>query len=139
MKKELQEKVVAYRILEAKLEGLLKQRDMIVSKMLELQTTLMGIEEFEKSDEGVLFHIGSETYVFGRIVNKEKMIIGIGAGIALEKTSEEAKEIINKRNKELKNILNNIEREIMQVSSNLEVLGPEISKLSKKIEESKAG
>jgi prefoldin alpha subunit len=131
MEKELEEKIVAYRILEARLDGLLKQRDMVVSKMIELDTTLKTMDDIEKSEE-VLFPLGSEAYTFGKVTDKKKMIVEIGSGIALEKTVEEAKEIIKKRRSELENILNNVQSEVMQVSSSLDVLGPEIRELSEK-------
>jgi len=137
MEKELQEKIVAYRILESRLDSLLKQRDTVVSKIIELQTTLASMEEIEKESEEILFPIGSEAYAFGKIADKKKMIVEVGANVALEKTVEEAKEIIKKRSEELGNVLNSIEKEVMEVSSSLEVLGPEINELAE--EESKAG
>jgi len=131
MERELEERIVAYRILESRLDGLLKQRDMVVSKMIELDTTLKSMDDIEKSEE-VLFPLGSEAYTFGKVIDKKKMIVEIGSGIALEKTVEEAKEIIKKRRSELENILNNVQNEVMQVSSSLDVLGPEIRELSEK-------
>ena len=131
MERELEERIVAYRILESKLDGLLKQRDMVVSKMIELDTTLKSMDDIEKSEE-VLFPLGSETYTFGKVIDKKRMIVEIGSGIVLEKTVEEAKEIMKKRRTELENILNNVQNEVMQVSSSLDVLGPEIRELSEK-------
>jgi len=131
MERELEERIVAYRILESRLDGLLKQRDMVVSKMIELDTTLKSMDDIEKSEE-VLFPLGSETYTFGKVIDKKRMIVEIGSGIVLEKTVEEAKEIMKKRRTELENILNNVQNEVMQVSSSLDVLGPEIRELSEK-------
>ena len=131
MERELEERIVAYRILESRLDGLLKQRDMVVSKMIELDTTLKSMDDIEKSEE-VLFPLGSETYTFGKVIDKKRMIVEIGSGIVLEKTVEEAKETMKKRRSELENILNNVQNEVMQVSSSLDVLGPEIRELSEK-------
>ena len=131
MERELEERIVAYRILESRLDGLLKQRDMVVSKMIELDTTLKSMDDIEKSEE-VLFPLGSEAYTFGKVIDKKKMIVEIGSGIVLEKTVEEAKETMKKRRSELENILNNVQNEVMQVSSSLDVLGPEIRELSEK-------
>lgn len=129
MQEELQEKVIAYRILEIRLNSLLKQRDLIASKILELQSTLASVDEIEKSKE-VLFPIGSEAYTFGKITEKNKLIVEIGAGIALEKNIEESKEFLNKRKSELENILAKTEKNILEVSAVMAKLGEEIQKLT---------
>lgn len=133
-RKELQEKIVAYRILEARLDSLLKQRDMLATKLVEIQTTLQSMDEIEKSKEEVLFPIGSEAYTFGKIIDKKKMIVEIGANVALGKTVEEGKKILDKRKLEMEDALNSIQRNITEISSSLEQLGPEIQDLAKELE-----
>jgi prefoldin alpha subunit len=134
-KKELEEKVLAYRILEAKLDSLLKQRNMIASKLIEIQTTLESINEIEKSKEEVLFPLGSEAYTFGKVMDKKKIIVEIGANIALEKTIEEGKETLKKRKLELENALDTTQKNIMEISSSLGQLGPQIQELAKELKE----
>lgn len=133
-KKELQEKILAYRILEARLDSLLKQRNMFASKLIEIQTTLQSIDEIEKSKEEILFPIGSEAYTFGKVADKKKLIVEIGANIALEEGVERGKEILNKRKTEFENALDGIQKNIAEISSNLSQLGPEIKKLAKELE-----
>jgi len=137
--KELQEKMLTYRILEARLESLLKQRDMVASKLLEIQTTLASMNEIEKSNEEILFPIGAEAYTFGKVIDKKKFIVDIGANVALEKTAEEGKQILNKRKEEMENVLNSMQTDIAQISSTLEVLGPEIQMMAEQIERKEAG
>ena len=140
MERELQEKIITYRILESRIDALLKQREIIVSKLMELQTTLASMEEIEKDGEEILFPLGSEAYSFGKITNKKKMIVEIGARVALEKNVDEAREILNERKSEMENALNALQKDIMQISSGLEILGPEIKELSERLEkEPKAG
>jgi len=131
MQKELQEKIITYRVLEARLNSFLKQRDLITSKLLELQSTLASINEIEKSEE-VLFPLGSEAYTFGKIIEKNKIILEIGAGIALEKNIEESKDFLNKRKTELEDVLNETQRNVLEISSIMNQLGLEIQKLSEK-------
>lgn len=138
--KELQEKILTYRILEARLDSLLKQRDMIASKLIEIQTTLASLSEIEKSKEEILFPIGAEAYTFGKVIDKKKMIVEIGANVALEKGVEEGKEILNKRKAEMENALNAIQKDVAQISAGLEQLGPEIQEMAESLEkETKAG
>jgi len=135
-RKELEEKILAYRILEARLDSLLKQRELIASKIVEIQTTLQSIEEIGKAKGETLFPIGSEAYTFGRITDKKKLIVEIGANVAMEKTVDEGKEILNKRRDEMENALNRLQKNILEISSSIEALGPEIRELTKKLEKS---
>jgi prefoldin alpha subunit len=137
-KRELQEKIFTYRLLESRLDGLLKQRDMLISKMAEIQTTLNSIDEIQKSKEEVLFPLGSEAYAFGKVADKKKMVVEVGANVALEKTPEEGKEILKKRIEEIGKGLNSIQQGIIETSSALDQLGPQIQENIEK-EQSQAG
>jgi len=133
MEKELQEKLITYRILESRLNSLLKQRDLITSKLLELQSTLSSINEIEKSQE-ILFPLGSEVYTFGKIIEKNKIILEVGGGIALEKNLEESKISLNERRVEFEKILNETQKNVLEVSSVMDGLGMEIQNLGQKAE-----
>jgi len=130
--KELQEKILTYRILQARLESVIKQRDLILNKIFELENTLAGLEEVEKTEEETLFPLGSDAYVFCKPTNKEKLIVEIGANIALEKTFEEGKGTLNKRKAELEKALTETQSEISQLSSAIQDLTPEIQDMIEK-------
>ena len=130
--KELQEKVLAYRILESRIDGLLKQRELLANRIGELRTTLDSIDEIEKSKENILFPIGSMSYTFGKVVDKDKIIIEIGAGVALEKNLKEARDILNERNNDLENTLTTIQRGIQEASDSLQMLEPQIQQMIEK-------
>ena len=135
-RKEMQEKVLTYRILENRLDSFLKQREMVVSKLIEIQNTLSSMDEIEKSKEDILFPIGAEAYAFGKVVDKKRVMVDIGANVILEKTVEEGKQILEKRKAEVENGLNEMQREIAEMSAALEHLGLEIQETP---EDSEAG
>jgi len=130
--KELQERILAYRILQAKLEDNIKERDLITNKLIEVENTLTSIDEMKKNDEESAFPMGSDVYVFAKSPNKDKVLIGIGANILMEKTFEEGKEILNKRKKELEKNLNEIQKEISQISYSIEEMTPELQEMIEK-------
>ncbi len=130
--RELQEKILTYRILQARLESLVKERDFITNKILELQTTIASIEEVKKGNEETLFPLGSAAYVSGKVTNGEKLIVEIGANVALEKSFEEGKNTLNSRKSELEKTLEEIQKEISQISSAVESLTPEIQDMIQK-------
>ena len=127
-RKKLEERIIAYRVLEARLNSLVKQRDLLSSKLAEVRSTLESIEEIEKSEE-VLFPLASGAYTLGKIIDKQKIVLSIGANIALEKSLIEAKKFLNERKDEIEKALTQINKEISQISFNLQVLEKEIGKI----------
>ncbi len=128
--KEIQDRVVAYRMLEARLSSILKQREMITNKIIEIQTTAESINDIVNSKEEILFPIGSEAYAFGKATEKGKIIVEVGANIALEKTIEEGKKILSERQKELESFLQEIQKNISDMSLSMESLQNEIQYLA---------
>jgi prefoldin alpha subunit len=115
--REMQEKVLAYRMLDSRLKGLAQQRELITQKILEIRTTIASIEEAVKREGDVLFSLGSEARVHGNIKDKKNIIVEIGAGVALEKSVNDAKATLENRIKELETALSNVQTELGRVSS----------------------
>ena len=125
----LQEKILTYRIIEARIESLLKQREALGLKLMEIDTTLNGIDEIEKTEGEALFSLGSETYFFGKVLDKKRMIVEIGADIALEKTFEEGRQILKERKGEIENLIDNLESNVVQLSSGLQEMESQINEM----------
>lgn len=130
--KELQEKILAYRILEARAEAMMRQSEQVQERIAEIESTLKSIEELEKSDSEVLFPIGSAAYIHGKVIDGKKVIVEVGAGVALEKTTAEAKDTLDKRKKEMQHAVSQMKRAIKKIYEEMSMLGPQIESLSKK-------
>lgn len=132
MKKELQEKILQYRLLEDRLRQLTQQRSLLLGKLPEMEATKETLSEVLKSKENeILVSIGSATYAKGKLMRTDKVIVEVGADIALEKTIESACEILDKRKKNLENAIKKFESEINVVYQTLANLEPQIRKLSR--------
>jgi len=127
--KKLEERVLAYRFLESRFNALIKQRDLLNSKLVEIQSTLESIEEIEKSEE-ILFPLASGAYTLGKIIDKQKIVLSIGANIAVEKSLADAKKFLNERKNEIEKALNQVNKEIANLSFKLQVLEREISRIA---------
>lgn len=127
--RQLQERVLAYRILESRIDSLAKQREFLAGRLVELQTTLESIGEIEKGGEEMLFPIGSAAYTLGKVVDKTRMIVEVGAGIALEKDFQEAREILKGRMKDIQDALVTVQRNMQETSESLQILEPEIQRM----------
>ena len=117
------------------MQSLIKQRDVLVSKIMELEVTLDSISELDKSDGEILFSIGGEAYKTGMITDKDKLIVEIGANVALEKSAEEGKAAINKRKGAIENSVNLVQQEILKISETMRYLEPEIQDMAKRLQQ----
>jgi prefoldin alpha subunit len=130
--KELQEKIMTYRVLQSRLDETIKQRELVMNKIVEVENTLSSLDEIEKTDKESLFPVGPEAYVFGKLTNNKKMLVGIGANIILEKTFDEGKEMLKKGKDELEIAMKEIQDEISRLSADLQQLTPELQEMIEK-------
>ncbi len=126
--KELQKDIMDMRMLESRLEGLIKQRDLFISKLGELHATIDSLDEIKGSGD-VLFSLGGEAYAAGKITDKKNILVDIGAGVLLERSLGDSKETLGKRKDELEKAVNSIQNEIVNISSVMEQLNFKIQTL----------
>jgi len=125
--KDIQKKLITYQILENKANALMKRRDLLLTRMLEIDSTLNSIDELKKSGgEDILLPIGSSVHIKGDLKKVEKMIVGLGANTAIEITVEKTKKILEKRRKVLENGLVTLENELINLNNEIMKLQPEI-------------
>ena len=109
------------RLLEQTAEALQSRMKMINSAVADLtyaQMTLGGLEkENEKSE--LLVPIGGTSYIRAKLDNPDKIIVGMGAGVSVEKTRQEAKEIIKKRQQDLDKAKTSVQQQFAQVAEKI--------------------
>ena len=131
MEENLQKKILLYQVLQSRLETLGKQREIVFSKIWEIENTIKAIEEVEKSGN-ILFPLGSEAFVEGEAKDKQNFILKIGANVALKKSKEESINFLKEKKEKLEKSLLQIESEMNNILNKLSELAPEIQKLLKK-------
>ena len=87
------------RLLEQTAEALQSRLNMLNAVTTDLTYATMALEGLEKEKENseLLVPIGGTSYIRTKLDNSDKIIVGIGAGVSVEKTRQEAKDIIKKR------------------------------------------
>lgn len=131
-KQELQKKFMHFQILQGNLQVLKERQEFILQKlqeMTETKETLEGLKDVKPDDE-TLVPLGSGNFVSGKITNCEKVLIGMGGGLAIKKPREEAVAIIEKRIEELNSALLELSKEAQTTSMELQRLQPELEKLA---------
>ena len=132
-KKDFQEKLMRYQILDNRIKALMNRRDFLLGRILEIENTLSSVEEVQKSKGDEIFlPLGSSVHVPGTLHKTKNMIVELGADVAIECTTERAKEILEKRKKIIEDGLQAIEKELVNLSNDLLKLEPEIRTILEK-------
>jgi prefoldin alpha subunit len=114
---ELRRLSVEIRILEQTAEALQSRISMINAVITDLTYANMTLEGLEKQKENaeLLVPIGGNSYIKARLETPDKVTVGIGAGVSVEKTLQEAREIIKKRLEDLEKSRVSLQQQFSQV------------------------
>jgi prefoldin alpha subunit len=118
---ELRKLSVELRYFEQGAEVLQQRLTMMNAAVTDLtyaNATLEGIER-EKENAELLVPIGGSSHVKVKLADKEKVIVGMGAGVSIEKTLPEAKEIIKQRIEELERTRISAQQQLSQVADRI--------------------
>jgi len=118
---ELRKLSVEMRYLEQTAEALQQRISMVNAALTDLtyaSMTLDGIEK-EKENAELLVPIGGNSYVKAKITDTNKVIVGVGAGVSVEKTLLEAKTALKERLDELEKTMNSAQQQFTQVAERI--------------------
>jgi prefoldin alpha subunit len=118
---ELRKLSVELRLLEQTAEAVQSRINMVNAVTTDLTYAGMTLEGLEKEKENseLLVPIGGNSYIKARLENPDKLIVGMGAGISVEKTLQEAKEIIKKRLENLEKTRVSLQQQLAQVAGRI--------------------
>jgi len=114
---EFRKLTVELRFLEQTAETIQSRLNMINAVLTDLTYSSMTLEDLgkEKEDTELLVPIGGSSYVKARLGNTDKLIVGIGAGVSVEKALPEAKEVVKKRLEDLDKARMSLQQQFSQV------------------------
>lgn len=118
---ELRRLSVEMRILEQTAEAVQSRLNMVNAVIADLTYESMALDGLEKEKEGseLLVAIGGNSYIKARLENPEKVIVGMGAGVSIEETFAEAKEIVKKRLDDLDKNKTALQQQLAQVAQKM--------------------
>lgn len=117
VEEELRRLSVEMRILEQTAETLQARMNMVNAVITDLTYATMTLEGLENQKENaeLLIPIGGNSYIKARLENPDKVTVGIGAGVSVEKTLQEAKDIIKKRLEDMEKSRASLQQQFSQV------------------------
>ena len=138
---ELRKIAVELRILENTAENMQSRISFVNAAIAELtyaNLTLEGLEK-EKIDTSLFVPIGGGSYVKARLESPDKIIFGVGAGVAIEKTFTEAKEKIKNRLDEMEKARSSMEQQMEQLLERIRVDRDRLQDLSTTLSKKERG
>jgi len=118
---ELRKLSVELRFLEQTADALQSRIGMVNAAITDLtyaSMTLEGIEK-EKENSELLLPVGGNSYIKARLETPDKIIVGMGAGVSMEKTLAEAKTILKGRLDSLQKTRLSLEQQFAQVAEKI--------------------
>lgn len=105
------------RLLEGTAEALQNRISLVNAAATELafaSATVDGLEG-ERKGAALLVPIGGGSFIKAQVATTETLIVGMGAGVSVEKSRVESKQILEKRIGELRNSMNTLQQQLNQV------------------------
>lgn len=101
-----------YNTLLKYIEELRIEHDNILNQINELDYSINSLNELKNisNEKEILFPFVNGVLVKGKITFKDKVLVNIGHNVVVEKSIDEAKELIKKRKEDLERYLNEIKR-----------------------------
>jgi prefoldin alpha subunit len=130
----LRELLVEQRLLEGTARIYQARLEMVNASLTDIYVanqTLEGIKGKPKGSE-TLAPIGAGSFVRTELADTEKIIIGIGAGVAVEKSVDDSIFELKNRQAELERIRTSLQQQLTQVATKLEEDRSRISELVRK-------
>jgi len=109
--------VVELRILEGTADALQSRVNLVNAALAELRIASMTMEGLEKEKKAaqLFVPIGGGSYIKARLESADKLIVGIGAEVAVERTMKDAKENLESRIAELEKTRTSLGQQLGQV------------------------
>jgi len=118
---QAQQLLYQMQMMEGYLSELSQKETTIVSIIREASSAIQSLKTIDtKTDNETLVPVGLGTFIKTKVVPNEKLILNIGAGIAIEKDKDSAINFLELRLKEMQVALQETSNQKQQISASLE-------------------
>jgi len=123
---EVRRLLAAYQQYQAQADSIMQQLSLTQITAEGLERALLAVEALDTAQVGqeILVPIGSGSFIHGSLASKEIVVLNVGAGVSIEKTAAEAKDILKVRkaevlegSKKLNAVLAKIDQEMQKIQA----------------------
>lgn len=132
---EFRKLAVELRILETTAETLQARINMVNAVLTDLNYANMTLEGLEKESENadLFVPIGGGSYIKAKLQEKDKVLVGMGAGVTVEKTLTQAKETVKNRIDQLEKTRTALQQQFAQVIERIREDRSKLEEISAKL------
>jgi len=126
---------VELRILDGTAETLQARLNLVNAALTELNFARMTLEGVDKEtpDASLFVPIGGGSFIKAKLESTDKVIVGAGAGVSIERTMAEAKQTVQNRISELEKTRTSLQQQFMQVVDRIQEDREKLQELSVKL------
>jgi prefoldin alpha subunit len=137
---ELRRLSIEMRFLEQTADTLQQRITMLNAAITDLTYANMTLDGMEKEKENaeLLVPIGGSSYIKVKLAESNKVVIGLGSGVSVEKTLTEAKNMVKERLDELEKTMVSAQQQFGQVAERINVSRNRLESLLSSAKEGKA-
>jgi len=132
----LRETMVELRVLESSVNLIQSRLNMIGNALDEMSMTNTSLEGIKNSSKGseILVPAGASSFVRATLSDVKKVIMGVGAGVSIEKTIEDSLTDLKNRQDELEKIKSSLQNQFGQALKDLDSKKNQVAEVIKKRE-----
>jgi prefoldin alpha subunit len=126
---------VELQILEGTAETLQSRLNLVNAALTELNIARMTLEGVEKEapDAPLFVPVGGGSFIKARLDSNDKVVVGVGAGVSVERSAVEAKETLQNRTGELEKSRTALQQQLVQVVGRIQEDRERLQDLSVKL------
>jgi prefoldin alpha subunit len=109
---------------KAQVEGLARQQELIQLAVEEHVRARETIKQIAKgvADDEILVPLGADSYIHARISNNKDAIVGVGSGVSIRRSPEEAEKILDSKIDDLSRAFKSIADKVAQTEALIQEL-----------------
>ena len=130
---KIQELSARFQQYQAQAESIARQLNMLQITINDVETALATVTALQEVPAGkeTLVPIGFGTFVNAKLTDPDRVVIGIGAGVSVEKKIDDAKPFLEKRKEELAKFYEQLNNTMAKIGQEMQ----SIQKLAQKYEQ----
>jgi len=134
---KLDEMVNELNLYKSQAEVLQQQVEAIQASLAEVETLESTLEDVKDQNSlEALVPVGAGSFMNAEIKNTNEIVMSIGAGVAIKKSVEEAKETLSSQKEELNDSLDKMLKNLQKISQIVAQLSPQAEELMRKLQAS---
>ena len=138
-RQRLQQMVNEINMYQGQLDVLKQQIESVKSSIAELASAEETLEAVKgKENTETFVPIGAGSFLITELKNTDQVVMGLGAGAAVKKGIDEAKESISSQKKELEELVNKMTGDVQKITDYIMKKSPEAEALLQKVESEEA-